>query len=291
MQSKPPGSPDGVSTVEFPVALAEALEAKIASGAFDFPPLPEVATEVLRATQQENVDARKLADLVRRDQALAANILRIANSPLFGGSVQIVSVQQALSRLGLAQVREMALLVACKGEVFSVPGFQTMVKNIFRHSLAAGAFAQQAARAKRLNPEEAFLSGLMHDVGRPILLRTIVDVSKKLNVEATPDAVVGFVDEHHARVGALFATAWKLPGNLARTIENHHEDSPPPEIAQIVRLTQLGDFFASTFVDGHGDEAWLRSTPVLASLNFYADEIDALIKKTPDVVALVEQLS
>src|SRR5262249_18885971 len=132
---------------------------RIAEGVFELPMLPEVASMVVAATQNESSDARRLARMIHRDAALAGHVLKLANSPLYAPTVPIVSLQQAVSRLGMKRIREMAYVAACQAKVFRVPGQEERARRLFRHSVAAAVFAQEIARLRRWNVDEAFLCG------------------------------------------------------------------------------------------------------------------------------------
>ena len=220
--------------------LVERIEAKT----LELPILPAIAAEVMRATSDESADARRLAELIRRDQSMAAHLLRIANSPVYAGAMRLTSLQQACSRLGMDAIRNIAMVISCQTRVFRAPGYETDVRDLFQHSLAAALFAQEIARIRRWNVEEAFLAGLLHDLGRPTLIQAILDIAKELHEIAARAGVLEIVDAHHARVGSMMATSWNLPERAALAILHHHDADPPAEIAQAAFVTSLADELA-----------------------------------------------
>ena len=150
--------------------LVRELAQRFASASIGLPMLSEVAQQVIRATSDEQADAKALSDLIRKDPPLAGNLLGIANSSLYAPPTRIVSLQQAISRLGVKRIRDIALMVSMQTRVFEVPGLERQVRGVFRHSIATAMFAEDIARLRRLNVEEAFLLGLFHDVGTPLAL-------------------------------------------------------------------------------------------------------------------------
>ena len=88
----------------------------------------------MAATQDDSCDARRLSRMIHRDAALAGHVLKLANSPLYAPTVPIVSLQQAVSRLGMKKIREMALVAACQAKVFRVPGQDARVRQLDRKS-------------------------------------------------------------------------------------------------------------------------------------------------------------
>ena len=159
-----------------PTNLCEHLETRIASGALELPILPHVASQVLAMSTSDESNARSLAELLHRDQAIAAHVLRVANSPLYRPQVPIVSLQQAISRLGLTTLREIVITVSMQSRMFNVPSYATEARALWQHAAYTAAYASNIARRCRRNAESAFLGGLLHDVSKPVLLLALADL-------------------------------------------------------------------------------------------------------------------
>jgi putative nucleotidyltransferase with HDIG domain len=277
------------SVAETVARFRERFLEKIAEGSFELPMLPEVATLVMAATQDENCDAKRLSRMIHRDAALAGHVLKLANSPLYAPTVPIVSLQQAVSRLGMKKIREMALVVACQAKVFRVPGQDARVRALFRHSVAAAAYAQEIARLRRWNVEEAFLCGLLHDAGKPVLLQLLVEVERELDLGVDASVVEDVVDEMHGSVGGRLVEEWRLPARLAETIVHHHRPHEAPSAAQSAMMTAIADDLAHFALQSKPvTEAQLGAHPLLVPLNLYRDELDALIARKDAVKAAAE---
>jgi putative nucleotidyltransferase with HDIG domain len=280
MPAASPALPESVSTE---------LERRIEQGELELPLLPAAAFEVSREASSPDADPRKLADIIKRDQALLSHVLRIVNSPLYAPRSPIVSLHQAVARLGVTKIREVALLVAMRVGVFHARGFEEEVGRVFRHATAAGLLAQEVARATRRNVEEAFLAGLLHDVGRPVLLQAGVTLLAE-RVGDYRDALLAFVDQRHARAGGLLARAWALPVALATTIELHHDDAPAAEVAA-VRVVQLGDDLARFALDGEPSVEVLAQHPALHELELYSHLLEPVLKQAPNARAMAEAIA
>ena len=259
------------------------LQSLIDGGKLTLPLLSDVATEVMRLAQDERAGAHVFAAAVRKDASMAAHVLRVANGAAVRGQVPIVSLQQAISRLGVRAVSDIAFAVACKERVFTARGFELEVRNVFRHCLMTGLYAQEIARARRTNVEEAFLSGLLHDVGRPVLLQAVVDVARKHHVTPPRDAVLAYATERHTSVGAALVRRWRLPEALAVAIERHHDPySSDPKVLVVMPADELADLTA-------------RETPhivaLAAALNLYSEQVEELVKRGEALRATAEQLS
>lgn len=259
----------------------------------ELPVLPDVAGQVVRLCGDETCDVRKLAELITRDQAMAGNLMRLVNSPLYAPPTPIVSLQQAIARLGIKRIREIALIISMESKVFRVPGHEAWVKQQFRHALAAAAFAQELARAKRWNVEEGFLCGLLHDVGRPILLQTLVDLHAQHGCAPDPGALDSAIDKLHAHVGSELVKAWTLPARLSETIHHHHHPEHAASARETATLTAFADDCAHWLLgdDAPGSRTVTQDTLIahrlLGELNCYADDVDVLLGKADQIRVMI----
>jgi putative nucleotidyltransferase with HDIG domain len=254
--------------------LYERLEDLALGGFLDLPILPGVAAEVIVLTSREDCDMRQLADVITRDQAMAAHVLRMANSAAYRGSSKVVSLRQAMTRLGLTQLRQIAFVISCQNRIFRVNERQEEVEHLFQHSLATALFAQEIARARRANVEEGFLGGLLHDVGRPVLLQAIVDMSG-----AAPFAEVEVkesVHALHAYVGGELVRQWGLSERLEEAIKHHHNPAAAPHGALGALTVRLADDLAHRLDRQEGPV--LEMHPALAPLNLYPEDLKRLLE-------------
>src|SRR5690349_7925940 len=198
-------APDN-QTATTPIETIERiLVQKLERGELELPLLPQVASQVMALTSDPAADAAKLSSLIHQDQALAAHVLRIANSPAYMPRSPVVSLQHAVAMLGINLLSEIAFTTSLKSGAFQVPGHEDEVKHLWRHSLASGAFAKEVARARRVNVESAFLCGLLHAIGKPVVLRTAARIAREQNIPADKPMLGMLIDGYHSRVGCLIA--------------------------------------------------------------------------------------
>lgn len=295
-------------TVEHPAlaGLAPALRAafaqRAAGGELALPVLPHVAMEVLSLAESTTSDAAQLSTLIHRDQALAAHLLRIVNSAAYQGRAPIVSLQQAVARLGVRVLAEIVLAASLKASIFRAPGtdaarFEAGLRAQWHHAALAGAFAKELARAGRRNVEAAFLCGLLHDIGRPVLWTSLAELARGLNVAVDADALDAVADGLHAELGGSLARAWNLPEATALAVTYHHAPDAAPSAHELVRTTTVSDHLAHWAADGHPstgvalDEAAVRALPQLAQLNLYPEMVDALFAHKARALAFAEALA
>ncbi len=278
--------------VQLDAQVIRRLAERVAKGALELPVLPEAASKVVQLCNDPTVDLAQIAAVVSRDASLAGNLMRLANSTLYGGTNPLVSLDQVLARLGVAKVREMALIISCQGKVFKVAGHENLVKAQFRHCLATALFAQEIARSRRWNVEEAFLCGLLHDIGRPVLLQEVVEGCAMFGIPFDPAAADAAISALHARVGGEMVRHWKLPVRLAEVVQFHHDPMKATTARNQAMMTALADDLAHLLLAGPKQvaEDSIREHPLLGDLNIYPDELAALIAFGPKAKATVEAM-
>ena len=131
--------------------VSEKLHSKIERNQLEVPMLPEVAGKVVRLTQDPESDASELAKLIQSDQTLAGHVMRVANSAAYSPNSSMVSLQQAITRLGMKLIAEIALGASINSTLFNTPGFEKHISYELKYSLAAGIWAKEVARSCRKN--------------------------------------------------------------------------------------------------------------------------------------------
>jgi putative nucleotidyltransferase with HDIG domain len=273
-----------------PAQIRSELESRLNAGSLELPLLPGVAMDITSAAAKEDVDTRTIAEMLKRDAALSAHVLRIVNSPVYSPRAQIVSLQQAVARVGAIKIREIALVIACRTGVFKAKGYEQEIDRVFSHSIGTALFAQEIARNTRNNVEDAFLCGLLHDVGRPVLLQALVTLLRDAKVVAEREAVLALVDELHEAAGAALAKAWTLPDTVVSALGKHHAPDPGRESVP-VRIVSLADRVAHLAVEGSLSSETLSGHPALAALEIYPDVLEKILKRASVVKETIGVMS
>lgn len=222
-------------------ALVERLERSLAGGQLELPSLPEVALKIRRALAEEDVSVGEIARLLGTDPALAARTLRVANSAMFyRGSRPITSLSGAVSQLGQKMVRNIALSFAAQQVLIGYGNrpLRDLVGGVWRHSVHAAVVAHMLARVRtKLNADEAFLAGLLHEVGKLYIFMRAKDDVETLASDAGFESVLA---AWHPRVGRAVIEAWELPADLAAAVGEHEScslDAPePPTMTAVVAV-------------------------------------------------------
>ncbi len=274
------------------VSLDQAVHSILDADDNDLPVLPEVAAKLLRLTNDIDCEPRDLVELIRRDQSLAGHLLRIANSTRYCSGQTVSSIQQALARLGLLRVREIVVLIHCQTRIFDVDGFEDVVRRSFRHSLAAAAFAQEIARVRRLNVEEAFMTGLLHDIGRPVLLQALSDRRRRKEINDGDDEILRAADEHRVPLAARLIRNWELPARLSEAVMYQQRPLESTSCGENSRIVNLAVDLAQHTLDGTAspDSAALQH-PMIAVLNLYPEQVAEIVTKAQEILEWVESTS
>ena len=274
--------------------LSRLFSAAIAERRLDVPPMPATAAEVLRLCQQETTDAAKLSAVVHRDPTIASNVLRVANSVAYAAQVPCTSLQQACSRLGMRVITDIATAVAVRGRLFANDKCADLLAMLWKHSVLTGFFAKEIARLRRRNVEIAFLCGLLHDVGKAVLLdnadRAMGDGALRLPL----DELLEVLHEHHVAAGTMLAREWRLADQFVEAIQCHHSTGEAKRFQDLAMTIGFADVLAhhtaaSVFAAAPLEEE-LRSHPLLEALDLYPDQVTTLLAMKGQALAVTESL-
>ena len=237
------------------------------------PPLSMVAAQLLQQISKENVGFKSVSELIRSDAPLTADLLRIANSALFGSRFPVTGVLHALAMLGMDRVRSMVTTAALKH--FVGPGAGTpAMQRCWRHNLACALLSDEAAHNAHLDRDFAYTAGLLHDIGRLAMMGVWPKQYSELLDSATVDGAGLLPLERrefglpHTLAGFALLQHWKLPLIFADICDRHHD--PPPEgsrdVLAIVSFScQLADQLGFSAIEqdpppttGRASEAYVR---------------------------------
>ena len=286
-----PGVPGGL-----PGLVSEEVRARVQAGNWKVPLLPQVASQVISLAASPDVDAGKLSGLIHKDPSLAGQVLRTSNSAAYAPRMPIVSLQQAVARLGLNVISEIAFAASLQSGTFKVPGHEGDLQALWRHALASGAWGKEVARLRRSNVESAFLCGLLHGVGRPAVLQIAVDAAVAAAGKPPPrlgrELLSDLYDQHQTTVGRRVAEAWSLPGPVAASIAHHQQPAEAGAFQHEAMTTRMSSLLAGWSLDPElVTEAALREDPVVEQLNLYPEDLDQLVGKQAAVLAVVDALT
>jgi len=200
------------------------------------PSLPRVPERVLQMLSGHR-DMRLVAKEISNDQVSAAAVLRMSNSVLYSGLQKITTIEQATVRLGSNTIRMIMLNLSMR----SITSREQRKDNnraerLWQRSLASATIMRLLADVTKVNPEEAFLIGLLHNVGNIIVLRIINGQRDRLKIQINDPTFEFLCHETHQEFGELLAGGWSLPERLKSLICDHHAYPVPNQPFRLERL-------------------------------------------------------
>ena len=232
----------------------------------NLPSLPVVVMDLLASLGQDAVNISALADKIAQDQALTAKTLRLANSSFYGMTKQVSTIHEAITILGFRTVRSLAttaaLITAFAGTGTS--GFNAAP--FWRHAIAAAVCARALASHLAVNPDYAYTAGLLHDIGRLVLVTQFQpNYAATMSYRAQHDctlleaeqAVLGL---NHARVGYVATQHWKFPEEMQQALAHHH-DALTPSTGPLTRIVIAADAIAHALDLSMDDDDLVPSVP------------------------------
>lgn len=255
------------------------------------PSLPDVVTRINGMIDEPNVGLQEIGALVAQDPAITARVLRLANSGYYGLSQQVTNAEQAATVIGARALRNVAMQVSILQRyehLRSIPDFD--LDDIWQHSILTAHIAQWLAescyRRTGLAPDDFYACGLLHDVGKVVMLEGLseeylecVRRARRTGValHAAEAEILGYT---HVDVGALLAQQWQLPEKVATAIEFHHGPTHEVVAHPHVGVIAIGDQIAyrassSTF------ESAVEKLAALAEkiLGLTRAEFDAVVER------------
>ena len=226
----------------------------------DLPPLPQVASQVLRVSADPDANAEDLRKVISMDQALTSQILKISNSAMFGMMREVTTLTQAIMTLGFSTIKSVVIASSAKNLYHrGTVGLQERL--IWEHALVSAIGARAFAKSLRFaRIEEAFIGGLMHDIGKSVMgvkfperygaLLSAVYNDQSNNLQLELDTF-GF---DHAMVGEALLGQWNLAASLQSAVRWHHDPAHAPEAHQeLTAIVALANQMALEEKAGIGD--------------------------------------
>ena len=191
--------------------------------------LPDVAQRAVAMTADPEISIIKLAELVAKDQVLASRVLGLANSASSAPATYIGTVRDGIVRLGTAAVRNLVIAVSLTSRMQDKDVYGAHGHQLFDHALGTAYMARLVAERACIDTEEAFLFGLVHDIGKLVILKVAHEFNRSHNEKLNPGEVERAVAEWHAEIGGVALRRWRLPDSVDEPVMYHHRYAEAPE--------------------------------------------------------------
>jgi HD-like signal output (HDOD) protein len=264
------------------------LEKKIADrlgeGRLDVLAMPQVAMKVLNLINSDRADVADIAREVGRDQGIVTHILALANSAFYRGAVNVTSIEQAVIRLGLRELKGAVLMISLKN-VFNNKTKPNLAKSLWEHSLATALLAKRIGKTVDVDADDVFTAGLVHDVGKIVVLALYERLLAGGETGQVSEQALGqLLDEFHLEAGRLLARDWDLPAVATEAIITHHSaDVHSREGRTVALANKLAQVMG--FGSPGSSETCDNLDQACQQLGVTAEMQMKLIEETPDLVA------
>ena len=227
------------------LSLREQIEELIRSGKVKLPVLPETVLKV-RELIGRDAEVGALVPVIGREPGLATSLLRYANSVAFAGLDEVTDLHHVVARLGMRATEQVVMAASVK-DVFNSPDptEAQMLRKLWSHaSTVALASRRIADLTSAADPEPSFLAGLLHDIGKVVVLRAVSEMKRQDPKRRLSDeSLITLLDSLHLSVGEELFEAWDLPQAI-REVARHHHDADLCPLPPLVAVVALGDLCA-----------------------------------------------
>jgi putative nucleotidyltransferase with HDIG domain len=240
---------------------------------------PRAFGDVFWLSADNDIDPRRLIALVSKDPVFTIRVLRLANVAAFAASGEVTSIEIAVVRLGTRAVRN-AVLAACLSawaqtvDVYGRRGVEEI-----QHAVGTACLARRLAERLRFVSDDAFVNGLLHDVGKLFLLKLRAEYLRLGGRPPSPEEFDEVVTSQHAEMGASALQLWGLPDSVRVPVRWHHDPMSAPSHAQTAALTYTANCLSHRYGFGcqpDEDREPLAEDPVCASLGLTEGWLDKL---------------
>lgn len=243
------------------------------------PSPPRSLGEVFALAGENEVDARRLIQIVSQDPVFSIRILRLANIAAYAAAGDVTSIEIAVVRLGTRTVRH-AILAACLAtwaqtvDVYGRRGLDEI-----QHAVGTACLARRLAERLRLVSDDAFVHGLLHDVGKLFLMKMRAEYLRLGGRPPSAEEFDAVLTTEHAEVGATALQIWGLPDAIRTPVRWHHDPTAAQHHARAAALTYLANRLSHRYGFGCEPDAEshdLAQDPVCPILGLQGNWLDKL---------------
>lgn len=253
----------------------------------ELPTLPDVVVEVNRMIADPKTSAADINAVISRDMSLSAKILKLVNSPYYGFPRRITTITYAVIILGYNTVRNLALSAFIFDSFKGKGARQFQLKPFWQHSACTAFTASALAKQKKNKMEEdAFMCGLLHDIGKAVLNQFFVEEMEQVTEKIKADdclfkeAEQATLSFNHSQLGARLLERWNLPENIVAAVEFHHTPSEADQThLELTSIIHVADIITRSLLLGSGGDLRIPCLDPLAwqRLDLSWDDIDAVM--------------
>jgi len=253
-------------------SFLEIIEDYVESDKITLPPFDRTAMRIQQEIQKEDVKISKIEKLIIADPAMSSQILKVANSAFFRGLSKVMTIREAIIRLGLDEITRMIMILTQKSLYTTKDTFIKNYRNIlWQHTLVCALTSQWVAREAGCEEvtQEVFFASLMHDIGKLFLITVIEHIKKSKDVAFIPSQSVinEIIKGQHAEQGYRLMKKWNLPDQYCLATKEHHDIKFDPKNISLIILRLVNKSCNKVGVSIDKNDETINSTA--AEANFF----------------------
>lgn len=256
--------------------------------------VPVISTEnaeVMALALDPEVSVYRIGRLVSMEQGLATRVLRLANSASCAPLKQITTINQAIVRVGTDAVRH-TILAACVAQRIEASAKFAKCRELFDHAIGTAVLSQLTAEQAGVEPEESLVAGLLHDIGKLVILTLARDAAQFGGPLPADGETELFTPSHHATVGAQLLREWRIPDALREPVLYHHRPSSSMRFAPVTRVVYTANRLSHRYGFGckADPNADVLGDPAVVDLELSEDWLTDLDLRAHRVIAGARRL-
>ena len=259
---------------------------------------PLVYQRLTKVIEDPRSSVKDIVQIISEDQGLTAQILKLANSPLYGLQ-KIESINRAVTMIGTRELRDLALAVSTMETFPGIPEEFLNMKKYWQHSIACGIIARNLAiYLRELSTERFFVAGILHDLGQLVVCILLPETVKTLLVDCHSSNLPfpALERQHfgfdHAELGAALLSSWKIPQNIVEPVACHHTPHTADQHLREATIVHIADIICQSLGYGLNGEAYV--TPLKPKawdlLKMPVGAIAEIVKQSEDQIEATYQI-
>ncbi|MBI5267308.1 MAG: HDOD domain-containing protein [candidate division Zixibacteria bacterium] len=244
----------------------------------DLPSAPPLLDKALRLTMDVDSHIPEIVRIVAADQSISAKVVRVSNSPMYARASRVSTLDEAVAVLGFNQLKSI-IITASTFQIFQTTAHAEIATKLWHHSyssaIGAGIIAE---RLTSLNKDQAYLGGLLHDIGKLAFLKTAPQAYTQLVEKVKRDNTGLLAEEQrefgfdHADLGAALLEKWAVPDEISNAVKSHHtcllgEAPATEELARVIAVADsvsqyIGAAFYEPYRVGIEEQYYLGPVPI-----------------------------
>lgn len=260
--------------------LADMLAEAVRKDSIRVPPYPMTAMKLQQVLARPDYLQSELVNAMRTDAVFTGNLLRLANSPFYRRGEAVTSLQVAVGRIGAKELTRLAMAATVTQASTGAGPLAQLRRGLWRQSLSAALVTEALSKVDGADGGEGFVAGLLHDVGKLLVVGSIEDIIAKQSLSPDAVAIAHALETQHVPMGRVLATRWQLPEALVTVITRHHEDPLPDALTRRVAL-------ADRIVDALEQQASLTTSDLVSLTGLAQPACEALAQMLPGIPATI----